>query len=147
MQNAQESNWLKQYQKDIFSQNGEDGVVEAIMSILPQKNKWAVEFGAWNGKYLSNTYNLVHNHGYACVLIEGDAKRFNDLRGLRKEHDSVVVINSYVSSSGENTLDNILGKTEIPMDFDFLSIDIDGNDFHVWQSLENYRPKIICIEF
>jgi hypothetical protein len=40
-----------------------------------------------------------------------------------------------------------LAKTAIPLGFDFLSIDIDGNDFHVWNATRVYRPKFICIEF
>lgn len=36
---------------------------------------------------------------------------------------------------------------QAPSDFDVLSIDIDGNDWHVWRSLEDYRPRIVCIEF
>jgi hypothetical protein len=44
-------------------------------------------------------------------------------------------------------LDAILGCTEIPTDFDFLSIDIDGNDYHVWAAVRDYRPKVVCIEF
>ncbi|CAN0123266.1 unnamed protein product [Heterosigma akashiwo] len=35
-------------------------------------NKWCVEFGAWDGKHLSNTWSLINEHGWSSVQIEGD---------------------------------------------------------------------------
>ncbi len=49
--------------------------------------------------------------------------------------------------SGEDSLDGILSETDLPADFDYLSIDIDGNDYYVWESLVNYRPKAVVIEY
>lgn len=43
-------------------------------------------------------------------------------------------------------MDNLLKNTEIPYDFDILSIDIDGYDYYIWKSLINYKPKIVIIE-
>jgi len=39
------------------------------------------------------------------------------------------------------------GSTEIPADFDLLSVDIDGNDYHAWQAVQDYKPKAVVIEF
>ena len=44
-------------------------------------------------------------------------------------------------------MDQILSHTPIPCDFDLLSIDIDGNDYHVWQAMSQYTPKTLVIEF
>jgi hypothetical protein len=44
-------------------------------------------------------------------------------------------------------LDVLLAQTACPCDFDFLSIDVDGVDIHIWRAVEQYRPKLICIEF
>lgn len=49
--------------------------------------------------------------------------------------------------NGTNRLDDILKRTDIPPNFDFLSLDIDGMDYWVWDSLIEYKPKIICFEF
>ena len=64
-----------------------------------------------------------------------------------EDNKSIVAVNRYVSSKGGNSLDNILSKTKIPRNFDVLSIDIDGNDYFVWENLKEYQPKIVCIEF
>ena len=52
----------------------------------------------------------------------------------------------FVGWSGENRLDNLLAKTPIPRQFDLLSIDIDGNDYHVWHAVERYEPRVVIIE-
>jgi hypothetical protein len=46
-----------------------------------------------------------------------------------------------------NSLDTLLEPTGIPARFDLLSIDIDGNDYHVWQAVQNYTPKVVVIEY
>jgi len=58
-----------------------------------------------------------------------------------------VLLNSFIDIEGANSLDNILSRTPIPTEFDLLVIDIDGNDYHIWQSLEKYHPRVVIIEF
>ena len=68
------------YKKNIFSQYGEDGIIEEIFKRLEGvSDKQCCEFGAWDGKFLSNTCNLITNHNYEAVLIEADEKKFNEL--------------------------------------------------------------------
>ena len=141
-------NLLNSYSKKIYSQFGEDGILLEILDRLGKENldKWCVEFGARDGISDSNTYNLIKNHNYKAVLIEGDEIYYKKLC-KNFQNDSVIKINKYENFSGENKLDNILLNTKINKNFDFLSIDIDGCDYHVLNSLIEYRPKIICIEF
>jgi hypothetical protein len=64
-----------------------------------------------------------------------------------KEFKNIIPINAYVDhEDSQNSLDNLLNKTNIPTDFDILSIDIDSYDYQVWKSLKNYKPKIVIIE-
>ena len=134
--------------KNIYSQNGEDGIIEEILDKLKcaDIDKWCVEFGAWDGILLSNSYNLIKNKQYSAVLIEGDKAKFKDLNKNIPQKE-VVKICKFIKFEGKDTLDEILKTTPIPMGFDLLSIDIDGCDYHIFDSLEYYRPKIICIEF
>lgn len=139
------ANKFAAFARNDYSQFGEDGIVEAILDLIPDKNNWCVEFGAWDGVHLSNTYSLIKNKSYKSVLIEADKEKFQDLRRNLAGFESFL-INEFVTFDGEHTLDKLLGRTPIPTDFDFLSIDIDGNDYHILDSLTNYRPKVICIE-
>ena len=147
--NNELSNKLSNYQKNIFSQFGEDGILEEVLKRLNKEiklDKWCVEFGAWDGIYLSNTFNLIKNHSYQAVLIEGDSEKHKELCSNIPDN-KIIKICQFVTFDGDSTLDKILEKTKIPNDFDFLSIDIDGCDYYILDSLVRYKPKIICIEY
>jgi hypothetical protein len=139
--------WLLEFASNVYSQTGEDGVLSKILEILPDRDAWCVEFGAWDGRYLSNACNLIENAGYSAVLIEGDKKRCRKLAKNFRGNRRVFPINDFVGFSEDANLDTILRGTPIPSNFDFLSIDIDGNDYHVWKRVTEYRPKVVCIEF
>ena len=83
--------------------------------------------------------------GYNAVLIEGDEQRYVELVNTTKEYSSIIPIKKYVDLVN-NTLDSILETTKIPVDFTLLSIDVDSNDYHIWNSLNKYRPIIVVIE-
>lgn len=139
---------LNSYAKNKYSQFGEDGIIERVFEVLPkQKEYWCVEFGAWDGKYLSNTYELIANQNWKGVLIEGNPTKFIDLELTYANNKNAILVKRMVSFEGANTLDRIFEETSIPLDFDLLSIDIDGSDYHVWDSLKKYRPKVVVIEF
>lgn len=131
---------------EFLSRNGEDTMIKKFIDILNDDVKWCVEFGAWDGKHSSNTYHFISQEAYKAVLVEGDSAKFSQLSENMKPYP-VDCFNTYVSFEGDNTLDNLLGRTKIPHDFTFLSIDIDGNDYHIWESFQNYRPKLVIIEF
>lgn len=147
--NLNKNQFLLNYRKDISSQFGEDGIIEKIFEIIPgsEQNKWCVEFGAWDGKRYSNTYNLIVNQNWHGVLIEGEKKRWQELVENYKDVDRVIAFNCFISFEGKNTLDNVLKETKIPKEFDFLSIDIDGLDYHIWNGLKEYKPKVVVIEY
>ena len=135
------------YKKNTFSQFGEDGIIEEIFKRLSDvSDKKCCEFGAWDGKFLSNTCNLITNHNYEAILIEADKKKFDELN-VNFPDKKIIKINKFVNFSGENSLDNILENNSFNKDFDFLSIDIDGCDYWILESLSKFTPKVICIEF
>jgi len=139
---------LLKYRKNIFSQNGEDGVIEEILKRLNIKYGKFVEFGAWDGIYLSNTFNLLKNKNWEGFYIESDVEKFDKLKTLKNYFDNKLIIaNEKVLQSGESSLDNILKKyTNFDKNFELLSIDIDSFDYQVWEGLTNYEPIIVIIE-
>jgi len=134
---------------NVFSQFGEDKILAELLKLLEKENeldKWACEFGAWDGLHFSNTANLIVNSHYTAVLIESDKTKFKQLKTNMSGYPAVLV-NNFVTLEGSTTIDNILSKTSIPINFDLLSIDIDGADYWILEGLTKYRPKIVVIEF
>ncbi|MBN1796219.1 MAG: FkbM family methyltransferase [Sedimentisphaerales bacterium] len=142
-----DNNWLQSYAYNKTSQHGEDGIIEKVLEVIGDNDKWCVEFGSWDGKRASNTYTLITDKYYSAVLIEASSKRFQDLKKTFEGNNKVVMLNQFVGFGDDDNLDKILEKTPIPQNFDLLSIDVDGNDYHIWHAVRKYRPKCAVIEF
>lgn len=140
-------NNLLHYSHSRYSQSGEDGIISEICRRLGIKTGWFVEFGAWDGKHLSNTYNLLAHHDWQGVDIEGSAERYqNLLRTQAAFPGRLHTLCTLVDVAGENALDNLLARTPVPLDYDLLSIDVDSIDWQIWNSVVKYQPKIVVIE-
>lgn len=138
---------LLEYKKNVTSQCGEDGIIEQIFKIVEPKTRFFVEFGAWDGKHFSNCFNLATSHGWSGAFIEGNSKKYADLLANHGNNDKLKCINSFVEIEGENTLDAILARSGAPKEIDMVSIDIDGLDWFVWESMAETRPQLLVIEF
>jgi hypothetical protein len=136
---------LSEYRRSVYSQNGEDGVIAEINRRLGVTTGWFCEFGAWDGRYGSNTYKLLRE-GWSGVMIEVDRGRFARLERLAKKHPRLHPVCRFVDADGPNRLDAILAETPIPHAFGVLSVDIDGGDYHVWKGVHEYRPAVVLVE-
>ncbi len=142
-----ENQWLKNFSRNVTSCTGEDGIIEKILEVIKDNDGWCVEFGAGDGREMSNAFNLIENKKYSAILIEPSDRKFRKLQMLHKDKSNIILLKKFVDVTGEDCLDNILKKTDIPTNFDVLVIDIDGNDFYVWGAVKQYKPKVVCIEF
>lgn len=136
---------LSSFARNVYSQYGEDGVIEKIFEVIGTSSKVCIEFGAWDGFHLSNTANLW-THGWKGVLIEGVESRYEELKRNVKDYDCVCV-HAFVARSGENSLDSIVKRLGLDPKIDLLSIDIDGDDYYILESLEYLRPRVIVCEY
>lgn len=99
--------WLLAFRHNTYSQTGEDGVIDKILEILPQNDKWCVEFGAWDGKHLSNTRNLIEQKDYSAILIEGDKKKFAVLQKNYSSNLNVITLNEFVGYDRKGNVCNM----------------------------------------
>lgn len=129
---------------NIYSQYGEDGIIEHLLNLLNIDKGECCEFGMSGTKY-SNTFNLVKNKNWYAVYIERDPHHLENLKQIMVDYN-VTLIDKTIEINGENSIDSILETTNIKRDFDILSIDVDNIDYHIWYSLTNYTPKIVIIE-
>ena len=111
------------YARNVYSQNGEDGIIEEIFTRIGGKGV-AVEFGAADGFWCSNIRNLMANHAW-------DGYQFD----IQTDNEWV----KKIAITPENVND------ELPENCDLLSIDIDGNDFDVWRAYKG-RAEVVVIE-
>lgn len=140
-------NWLSQHAANVTSQFGEDGLIAKALEVIGENDRWCVEFGAWDGVHYSNTHALIRDRGYAAVLIEAQAARLERLRQTYADRPGVIALRALVGFGAEDGLDALLQPTPVPRNFDVLSVDIDGNDYHVWEAVTRYRPKLVVIEY
>ena len=133
---------LKLKEFKIYSQGGEDGVINYIFSKIGTKNKKFIEFGVEDGKEC-NTANLSMNFDWNGLLIEGDRQDASDARKFYKDKP-VKVVNSFVTKENINKL---FSENEITGEIDLLSIDIDGNDYWVWDAINVVNPRVVIIEY
>lgn len=124
---------LRSHERQVYSQGGEDGVIARIFQCIGTRNRYFVEFGAWDGQHWSNTANLRIHEGWNGLLIDRDGARRNE--ALVKPH----------SITCEN-VNEVFAQYGVPHDLDLLSMDIDGNEYWVWQAL-TYRPRVVVIEY
>lgn len=139
--------WINERKHSYCAQHGEDGIIEAILERLPDRDRWGVEFGGWDGLYNSNIRHFILNDGMKGVFIEGNPVKAKEILTNYEGIPDVHSICSFVQPSGESSLDNLLKQTPIPKNFDLCIIDIDGNDYHVWEGVDEYQPKVVAIEF
>lgn len=137
-----------QFAKNVYSANGEDGITLQLFKDLNITSGVVCEFGAWDGLDDSNTALLWKDMGYRAILIEGIESRFNDLINNTRGYDTFC-INNYVQETGDDSIDNILGRSTVELtddNFVLMSIDIDSFDYYVFGSIKKYRPKVVIVE-
>ncbi len=136
---------LNRAEYQVFSQNGEDGIISEIFKRIGTTNKFFVEFGAANGLW-NNTTNLLVE-GWQGLWIEGDPKCIAEIESKFKgliDAKKLTARQDYVTP--EN-IEALFKAGRVPRDLDFCSIDIDGNDYWVWEALKTFKPRVVAIEY
>lgn len=136
--------WLYEHRTNVTSQTGEDGVLAAIFDRLGIQNRWCVDIGAGDGRFISNSWRPINEEKWSAVLIEADDQNFTVLKQRYAQRADVHCLHEFVTP--ENNLDKLLASTPIPKTFDLLSIDIDGMDYWMWHGLKDYVPRVVVIE-
>ena len=158
-----------QFRHNIYSANGEDGIIKKLFSDLDITDGIVCEFGAANGLDDSNTAALWKEN-YQAILLESDGGRFGGLKNNTSEYD-VECIHVTVGgvrkkdmegledndswteereqSDMENSIDDVLEKSKFNVtsdNFSLMSIDIDSYDYYVFKSIKKYFPKVLIFE-
>ncbi len=148
LQNVGADNTLKlsNFSYNKYSQYGEDGIIEKIFEIIGTDSKVCLEVGAGDGPGGSNIAHLWKDLEWKAILIEGDPERLKTLEPCIKEGNCILV-KQYIEKDESlgKTIDSIVNDLGINQ-LDLLSLDVDGNDYHIFENLK-IHPRVIIIEF
>ena len=131
-------------ESNTFSQFGEDGLIAALFEQIGTENRWCFECGASDGLIYSNT-KVLRDAGWSAVLIEASVKLVVDLRETASAETNSKVIGIEVDR--ETPLDEVLEYADPPYDLDLGVIDIDGQDYWLWNDMTIYVPRVMLVEY
>lgn len=135
---------INDYEFKIFSQFGEDGIIQHILNNIEIKNKSFVEFGVENYTE-ANTRFLLEAYNWKGLILDS-SKHF--IQNIKNENFywkfDVLAHHSFINCENVN---NILEENKFTGKVGLLSIDVDGNDYWIWKSINVINPDIVIIEY
>ena len=129
----------------VYSQHDEDGIIEEIFRRIGTTDKHFVEFGVGDGLENCTSYLLLKE--WTGTWIDGSAACY---QAIQRNLDFLIRTNRLRTMCSFITAENIeslFAQLAVPREFDFLSIDIDRNDFWIWKAIVKYRPRVVAIEY
>jgi len=129
----------------VYSQGGEDGIIDYLASQITNPNQYFVEIGSSNG-VANNTAFLALAKKYSGLMVEGDKRTSNASKLFYSIFNKAVLCKDiFVSLKNVNNLITLFRYS----DPDILSLDIDGNDYYILQALLLNRilPKVVVVEY
>jgi hypothetical protein len=135
---------VRQAEFRVFSQWGEDGIIQYLLRYIPVERPMFVEFGVENYTE-SNTRFLLTNNQWAGLIIDGSAENIDYIKrdaiywasNLKAEHAFIT----------KENINDLLSRNGIAGDIGLLSVDIDGNDYWIWQAISTISPRIVICEY
>jgi len=128
----------------VFSQFDEDGIIQYLINKLPIRNKTFIEFGVENFEE-SNSRFLMLNDNWQGMVLDASA---SDIRYIQQDRVfwqyDLQAVCTWITRENINALLQSSGFGE---DVGLLSIDIDGNDYWIWEAIESIRPRIVIVEY
>ncbi|MCP4171702.1 MAG: FkbM family methyltransferase [Fuerstiella sp.] len=130
------------------SQTDEDGILLFLLATLGATTRRCVEICASDGREC-NTANLLLNHHFSALLVDGDPSHVEHGRLWYAQHPSTYVhppkfLCEWVTAENINSL---LETNGYRGEIDVLSIDVDGVDYWLWKAIDIVQPRIVLIEF
>jgi hypothetical protein len=139
-----ESKRITHHHRSVYTQNGEDGIIEEIFKRIGVTNKYFVEFGV-HGVKNNSTLLLIKN--WTGLWIGGSELSKQFISGKFKslqDSSKLTFVHRWIT---KGNIEKIFEENRVPKEFDFLSIDLDGNDYWIWDAIKNYSPRVVCVEY
>lgn len=137
-------NQLQQHEFKVYSQWGEDGIIQFIVERIPHIKKIFIEFGVQDYTE-SNTRFLLQNENWSGLVIDSSEQNIDHIK-----NDPIYWrynLKAECSFITKDNINDIIRSNGIEGDVGLLSIDIDGNDYWVWGAIDCIRPAIVICEY
>ncbi len=128
----------------VYSQWGEDGIIDHLVSRASIENRTFVEFGVENYTE-ANTVFLLKHRNWRGLVIDGSQDHVESIRRgqVLWRHDLFAEC-AFITTENINDL---IRKNDFNGDLGLLSVDIDGNDYWVWDAITCVSPRIVVSEY
>jgi len=135
---------LKEIEFCAFSQWGEDGIIDWLVSNIPNISSSFVEFGVGNYKE-SNTRLLLQLMNWRGLILDGSSDHIKNIQNeeLYWRHD----LQAMCAFINKDNINQLIKEAGFSGDLGLLSVDIDGNDYWVWQAIDVIKPMIVVCEY
>jgi hypothetical protein len=135
---------LERAEFQVFSQFGEDGIIQFLVQRVPMHDRVFIELGVEDYTESNTRFLLVHDAWRGLIVDSGVAhRRFLEASGLGWR-TTVDAVTAFVTTAN---VDAIISDAGLAGDIGLLSIDVDGNDLWVLESIESVSPRIVVIEY
>lgn len=135
---------LNEAEFQVFSQFGDDGIIQWLVNKLPIPHKTFIEFGVENFREANTRFLLINNY-WAGLVIDGDKDNVDSIR--KEQIYTFYDLQAECSFITSENINDLLKTAKFNQNVGILSIDIDGNDYWVWERIESIKPIIIICEY
>ena len=130
-----------------YSEFEEDGILLYALAAIGMKTRRVVEIGCGTGAVNMST-NLILNHGYKGYLFDGSSSNINAADIFYRSKKDCHLIRPELRQSWitRDNVNEVLAAAGASGEVDVFSLDIDGNDWHIWQAIDVIQPRICVFE-
>jgi len=135
---------IQENEFQVYSQWGEDGIIQFLLRNIDIKNNIFVEFGVENYQESNTRFLLTHNN-WSGLVIDGSSENIEYIKSEQIYwRYNLKVECAFITAENIN---NIFTKNGLSGEIGLLSIDIDGNDYWLWEAIECINPSIVICEY
>ena len=135
---------LREVEFKIFSQFGDDGIIQWLLNKMDFPNQTFVEFGVSDYQE-ANTRFLLMNDNWSGYILDSSANNIEACKGSYYywKHD----LHARKAFINRDNINSLLQEAPFGVHVGILHIDLDGNDYWIWERIEAISPRVVILEY
>lgn len=135
---------LSDLEFQVFSQFGDDGIINWLTNKLPIKNRTFIEFGVEDYQEANTRFLLVNDY-WSGLVIDGSKKNIDSI--LKEQLYNFFDLDAICNFITTENINQIIRSAKFSEEIGLLSIDVDGNDYWIWKAINSVKPIIVISEY